>query len=340
LGFSERDVCSVGSLQNVTLALFHSDYNIPFTVIAFFVIPLVYTLFFGRTFCAGICPLGAIQDIFVIKPIGLKSWLNKLLGLFPYIYLGLAVLYAATATDFVICRYDPFIGIYRFNGTFSMYVIGGVFLLTSIFIARPYCRFFCPYGVLLNIVSRFSAKHMTITPTECVQCRLCENSCPFDAIDQPVSVKVLDNRSVAVRRMIILIVIIPLLMLAGGWTGSRFHENLAVVHPKIKLANNLMDQKNISEATEVEITAFKSLGRTEAELYTEASGILKSFYYGGWILGAFIGLVFGLTLASLTRFQFRTDYVPNKGNCLSCARCMDYCPVEPGRELELKEKYK
>jgi len=90
----EGCVCSVGSLQNITLALFHPDYKIPITVIAFFVIPIIYSLFFGRTFCAGICPLGAIQDVFVIKPIALKSWANKLLGMFPYIYLGLAVLYA------------------------------------------------------------------------------------------------------------------------------------------------------------------------------------------------------------------------------------------------------
>jgi len=149
--YREGCVCSVGSLQNITLALFHPEYQIPITVVVFFVIPLVYTLFFGRTFCAGICPLGAIQDLVVIKPYSLKSWVNSLLGLFPYIYLGLAVLYAATATDFVICRYDPFIGIFRFNATFSMFVIGGIFLLAGIFIARPYCRFFCPYGVLLNL---------------------------------------------------------------------------------------------------------------------------------------------------------------------------------------------
>jgi NosR/NirI family nitrous oxide reductase transcriptional regulator len=60
----EGCVCSVGSLQNVTLAFFNPSYHIPITVIAFFVIPLIYTLFFGRTFCAGVCPLGAIQDIF------------------------------------------------------------------------------------------------------------------------------------------------------------------------------------------------------------------------------------------------------------------------------------
>ncbi len=328
-------ICSVGSLQNITLALFHSDYQIPFTAVAFFVIPLVYTLFFGRTFCAGVCPLGAIQDLFVIKPYSLKSWVNALLGMFPFIYLGLAVLYAATATDFVICRYDPFVGIFRLDATFFMFTLGGIFLLTSIFIARPYCRFLCPYGVLLNLFSRLAGKHMTITPTSCIQCRLCENSCPFDAIDKPVAVKVLDNRRAAVKRLMVLSLLIPLLMLAGGWVGSRFHENLADVNPKVRLANHLLeDKENVPLEIEEEITAFRTSGTPPEELYAEVAGIVRDFYWGGWILGAFIGLVFGLTLAGLTRFQHRVDYVPNKGTCLSCARCMEYCPVRPGKENE------
>jgi ferredoxin len=335
--FREGCVCAVGSLQNITLALFHPDYPIPFSVLIFFAIPLIYTLFFGRTFCAGICPLGAIQDIFTIKPISLKSWVNSLLGIFPYIYLGLAVLYAATATDFVICRYDPFIGIFRFNGTFMMYLIGGLFIITSVFIARPYCRFFCPYGVLLNLFSRVSKKHMTITPAECIQCPLCEHSCPFDAIEKPVSVKVRENRPAAVKRLIIFSLIIPLLMLLGGWTGSRFHENLASVHPTVKLANTLIeDDTESNEEMLIDITAFESSGKPAEELYAEAAAIIDDFYLGGWILGAFIGLVFGLTLAGLNRFKYRTDYSPNKGHCFSCARCMDYCPVEPKNLIKKK----
>lgn len=333
-------VCSVGSIQNVTLALFDNTYSIPLTVIAFFIIPLVYTLFFGRTFCAGICPLGALQDLFVLKPLSLPEWINKALGLFPFIYLGLAVLYAATATDFVICRYDPFIGIFRMNGNMFMYLIGGIFLLSGIFIARPYCRFFCPYGVLLNWVSRFSGRHMKITPSECIQCKLCENACPFDAIDKPVSVNVLKNRIGSVRRMSVLIMIIPLLMLLGGWVGSRFHENLAMVHPKIKLAHHLLNSSSgMTEKTEVEIAAFRSSGQAEEALFLEATAILDKFYKGSWILGAFLGLVIGMTLASLTRLKKRFDYEANKGSCLSCARCMEFCPVIPGMEEELKKKY-
>ncbi len=98
--YREGCVCSVGSLQNITLALFHPEYKIPVTVIAFFVIPLIYTLFFGRTFCAGICPLGAIQDIFVIKP-----YPSEILGKFAP---GLIPLYLSWPGSSLCCHRNRF----------------------------------------------------------------------------------------------------------------------------------------------------------------------------------------------------------------------------------------
>jgi NAD-dependent dihydropyrimidine dehydrogenase PreA subunit len=38
---------------------------------------------------------------------------------------------------------------------------------------------------LLSLGSRFAWRHATITPDECVVCSLCEDSCPFNAIEQP-----------------------------------------------------------------------------------------------------------------------------------------------------------
>jgi len=326
--FREGCICSVGSVQNITYALFNPSYSIPISAILFFAVPIIFTLFFGRTFCAGVCPLGAIQDVFVIKPIDLKSWLLKVLGLIPFIYLGLAILYAATATDFIICRYDPFVGFFRLDASFMMFMIGGILLLIGVFVARPYCRFLCPYGVILNLTSRVSKKHLTITPAKCIQCKLCENSCPFGAIEKPVQIKEKEESSKAVRRIIILTVIIPLLMLVGGSVGSRFSENLAKVNHRVQLAQEIMNP-DTSKPESFEVTAFKSAGQSPEQLYAEVDVILDNFYVGGWILGGFLGLVFGLTLTSLSVFNYREDYTPNKGTCLSCARCIDYCPVKP-----------
>ena len=65
----------------------------------------------------------------------------------------------------------------------------GAILLTALFlnlrIPRFYCRFICPYGVILRQLSRISKWRVTITPDECIQCRLCEESCPFGAVRKP-----------------------------------------------------------------------------------------------------------------------------------------------------------
>ncbi|MFN8255535.1 MAG: 4Fe-4S binding protein [Bacteroidales bacterium] len=333
--YREGCICSIGAIQNVTFALFNPGYQIPLTVIAFFIIPLFYTLFYGRTFCAGVCPLGAIQDVFALRPQDLNSWIQKILGLIPFIYLGLAILYAATSTDFIICRYDPFVGIFRLDATFFMFCIGAIFLLTSVFIARPYCRFFCPYGVILNLISKVSRKHITITPTKCIQCRLCEYSCPFGAIEKPLPVKEIGNRQVALSKFIMISLIIPALIFLGAFTGYQFHENLALVNPKVKLAKSVMTT-NLQDETLVlteELKAFKTSGKTVDEVYNDARLILDEFKTGGTLFGGFIGLVFGLTLAGVSVFRFREDYEPNKGTCFSCARCFDYCPVKPGTNV-------
>ncbi|NVO18940.1 MAG: 4Fe-4S binding protein [Bacteroidetes bacterium] len=328
--YREGCVCAIGSIQNVSLALFDSSYVIPVTVIAFFILPLVYTLLFGRTFCAGVCPFGAMQDLVAFRPQKLGTRLNAILGIIPYLYLGLAILYAATGTDFIICRYDPFVGIFRLNASFGMFFFAGTLLVSGIFIARPYCRFLCPYGVLLNWFSRFSRQHMTITPAHCIQCRLCENSCPYDAIEIPLTEKNPENRKTRVKKLIIIIFLLPLLTFTGGWTASLLHTSLAGVHSKVKLARQVLHPvKDEKQAETFEIQAYKSSGKPEAQVYQEALVVLERFKTGSWWVGSFMGLVFGLLIAGKMLKKYDPDYVPNKGRCFSCAKCVDYCPVKP-----------
>ncbi|MCX6272859.1 MAG: 4Fe-4S binding protein [Bacteroidetes bacterium] len=322
-------VCSIGAIQNVSLALFHPAYVLPFSVLAFFILPLVFTVFHGRIFCAGVCPFGAMQDLVAFQPQKLGERMNNVLGLLPYLYLGLAVLFAATGTDFIICRYDPFVGIFRLNAPFGMFVFSGLLLACGVFIARPYCRFLCPYGVLLNWISRFSGKHLTITPNKCIQCRLCEESCPYGAIELPQTSRNPEEKRITIRKFILLCLLIPLMVISGGYIGSTLSSTLAGVNPKIQLARELLDTKKKKDQPETfEMQAFKQSGKTSGQLFTEARSVLSQFYKGGWYLGGFLGLVFGLMIAGRMKNRYQPDYVPNKGNCFSCARCVDYCPIK------------
>jgi NosR/NirI family nitrous oxide reductase transcriptional regulator len=338
-GFWRRGcVCPIGASQNITLSIFDRNYTVPIVVTLFFLMPLVFTLFFGRTFCAAVCPLGAVQDFVLLKPVSVPNWLESGLRLFAYVYLGAAVLFAATGSAFIICRYDPFVSFFRLSGNFNILVLGVCFLVVGLFIGRPYCRFVCPYGVILRQLSRLSRWRVTITPDECVKCRLCEDSCPFGAIRQPTANWPTNVYSIAKNRLAFLIIILPVLIFLGGWLGTNLKSVTSRMHATVRLAERVyMEEAGKVEGTTDASTAFRATGADAKELYKEAMDIRARFGLGGWLLGGFIGLVVGLKLIGLSVQRQRTDYEADGASCLACGRCFKYCPREHVRLKKLKE---
>ena len=338
--YREGCVCSVGSVQNVAYALFHSGYAIPATVILFFMLPLIFTLFFGRTFCAAVCPLGAIQDVVILKPKRVPRWLSQGLSLLPYLYLGLAILLAATGAGFIICQYDPFIGFYRFGANFNMVLVGVFMLLLGTVVARPYCRFLCPYGVLLNWMSRLSRNHCTITPDTCSECRLCESSCPFDAINVPDDGSLPGNKSWEAKRLLLMFCLLPVLIFIGVWMGSRLEGPLGRQNPTVRLAHEIQLENSGQRVETTESTrTFRASGEPVDQLFADADALQKGFKTGGWLFGGFIGLIIGIKLIQLTLRRKRSTYETDRGLCFSCGRCFEYCPYEHVRrgDIQLEE---
>lgn len=327
--YREGCVCSVGSIQNMALTLFDPVYAISIPILLFFLLPLLFSLFFGRVFCAAACPLGVIQDLVIIKPIKIPAWLNKSLSFIPYIYLGLAVLLAATGSDFIICRYDPFVGIFRLGAEFSMIVLGIAFLLMGLFVARPYCRYLCPYGVLLGWMSKFSKHHLSITPNECIQCKLCDHSCPFNVIDEPTEQLKPEEKQLNKRRFTLFAFLVPVWIIAGGFILSLAHPFISKAHPDVYMAELLISHPEIkNDPDNLDVQTFLASGKSMEQLVDEAKVIRIKYHTGTWILGGFLGLALGLMLMNQYVIRRRTDYAPNKVACYSCGRCMDYCPVK------------
>lgn len=327
-------VCPVGSVQNVTAGLADPSFAVPLMVVAFFALPLIAALFFGRVFCAAVCPLGAIQDLVAVHPIRVPESLGEALGAFRYVYLAGAVLLTSLGAGFFICRYDPFVAFFRMDGKLPMLLYGGALLIIGIFVARPYCRFLCPYSVLLGWLSRLSWRHASITPAHCIQCRLCETSCPFGAIRFPAPAPARASLTRGRREFILLAAAVPLFVVAGACLGRVSAPNLAGLHPTISLSRQIRLESEVPATPTTKASdAFRTSGRTAPELHAEAAVIVRRFQTGTAITGGILGLLLGLKLIALTRRPPRRDYEIDRTLCLSCARCFRYCPVTPGGEV-------
>jgi len=344
-------ICSIGAIQNVSLAAFSPEvYALPLAVAGFFLLPLLFALFFGRVFCSAVCPLGAIQDLIVVRPIDLPATLRGALGLLPYAYLALAVLVAALGAGFLICEYDPFVAIFRMDGSYNMLLFGGSLLVIGLFIGRPYCRFLCPYGVLLSWLAPFAKWKVKIHPENCIQCRLCEESCPFQAINAPTPESEPARRLEGKRGLALSLALIPLGLLLGAALGYVGGPVLAGLHHKVALAEQVSayEQKqeayaermaNVTGSMEPppapvpvdEVDAFQKHGGDPKKLYTEAVATRARFANGGALAGAFMGLVIALKLMRLYIRRKRTGYEADAGACVSCARCYMTCPGEHAR---------
>jgi hypothetical protein len=145
-------------------------------------------------------------------------------------------------------------------------------------------------------------------------------------------------KKLSVRRLVILLVLIPIIIISSGWIISGMHLTLSRQHSTVALAEEIMleDSGEITETT-LETRTFRASGKPISDLLAEARSIQDQFKVGGWFLGGFLGLIFSLKLVKLSVRRKEVEYTANTGTCYSCARCFDYCPFEQVRIAPLNK---
>lgn len=197
LGFiAEGCVCTIGAFQNLPLkfaGILNGNYFY-WSIVT--LIPIIFVFISGRIFCSGVCPIGAVSEIFF--KIGTKFKLNKgnpglekfkFLKYTKYVIMAFLVTYTSISGVVVLCSIDPFKTLFSLSGSIVSIITLVVILILSIFVSRPVCRFICPYGALLGLFNKFASliEIKSITPElnkyTCIKCNKCVKKCPVDAID-------------------------------------------------------------------------------------------------------------------------------------------------------------
>ena len=153
---------------------------------AFAIFAVATTLLWGRLYCGRICAFGAFTQL--IDAVVPRRWqievppaIERRAGYVKYGILAGAIGYFLLSGEVAFYRYiEPF-WMFTFQASTALWIGLAALLLASVFIRNLYCRFFCPVGAALGLLSTLSAFRIKRW-SECSQCKLCENACEWGAI--------------------------------------------------------------------------------------------------------------------------------------------------------------
>jgi ferredoxin len=189
LGFIDGTFLSVSHITNAIKlgpSLFLND--LPLLLIVVFT--LVTTLFWGRVFCSSLCPFGALQDFLTrFVPHKLQKQLPQALHdkaiYIKYGILLLLIVMALAYSELSVFQYfEPFGTIFYQSQSILLWGILLAFLAASSVVSRFYCRYACPLGAALGVVSLISPWRIARVQ-QCQVCSVCEHACPTGAIRGP-----------------------------------------------------------------------------------------------------------------------------------------------------------
>jgi polyferredoxin len=152
------------------------------------------SLLFRKSFCGWLCPVGTVSEYLwklgrraFGRSFRLPRWLDLPLRSLKYLLLSLFVyavtmMSAAAIADFVASPYGLVVDVrmlnfFRFMGTTTVIVLG-VLVWASLLVQNFWCRYLCPYGALMGLISLFSPLRITRNESACIDCARCAKACP------------------------------------------------------------------------------------------------------------------------------------------------------------------
>jgi NosR/NirI family nitrous oxide reductase transcriptional regulator len=192
MGFVKSRLVSVVDLFAVAdWSLPIVKYNLPWYLLSLFV--LASTVLWGRFYCGRVCAFGALTQLMdAAIPAKLRvdvpAALERRAAWIKYGLLGGVLAYFILTRDVSIYRYvEPF-WMFGLFGTTAMWIGLAVLLGATVFVRNLYCRFLCPVGAMLGLISNLTVFRIKRW-SECNSCKICEKACEWGAIRGPKILK-------------------------------------------------------------------------------------------------------------------------------------------------------
>jgi polyferredoxin len=188
MGFTKSYLISITNIFSVldgSLPVFR--HNLAWYL--FFGFTVVSTVLWGRFYCGRVCAYGALTQLMdAVLPrrwrVDVPVWLERRAAWIKFGLLGGVIAYFLVTKDMMVYRFvEPF-WMFGLSETTALWIGLGVLLLATVFVRNLYCRFLCPVGAtlgLMSLVTMFKIKRWS----ECTTCRICEKTCEWGAIQGP-----------------------------------------------------------------------------------------------------------------------------------------------------------
>jgi polyferredoxin len=189
MGFYKSNLLSITDVFRVVdLSVPPLAHNLAWYLFAGFT--LVSTVLWGRFYCGRVCAYGAFTQLMdAVLPARWRVEVPKRLearaGWIKFGLLAGVLAYYAVSHNTMVYRYvEPFWMFGRSETSPLLWAGLAVLLVATVVVRNLYCRFLCPLGAALGLVSYltvFKIKRWS----ECSTCRICEKTCEWGAIQGP-----------------------------------------------------------------------------------------------------------------------------------------------------------
>lgn len=156
---------------------------------------LAVTIIVKNAFCSWLCPVGTLGEalwrlrlMITARTLAIPLWPDRLLRGLKYLLLLFFVklilvdMPAAALGSFLASPYWAVADVRMLHfftrpSTTALISLGTLVLL-SLLVRNAWCRYLCPYGALLGLVSLVSPLKIRRTAASCIDCRRCTDGCP------------------------------------------------------------------------------------------------------------------------------------------------------------------